>query len=354
MRRFAPLLLVAFTLPGFAQMKLSVEQLRIFVKSSIELRHDDRRVAEYLKKVRLTEKLDDRTIEDMQGEGAGMKTVEALRLLRDASKDLPAPPKPLPKPAAPVIPPPSAEEQKAVLDSARDYALNYTKRLPDFICTQVTRRYVDPSGLEFFQRQDVVTARLSYFEQKEKYEVFMLNGRMTDTSMDRLDGATSSGEFGSMMREIFEPSTEARFQWERWATLRGRRMHVFTYSVRQDKSKWLVSWQRRLEVLPAYRGNLYVDRDTGLVMRITLEALMPADFPIQQATTVLDYDYSKISDKDYVLPLKAEIRMREGRLLVKNEVEFRLYRKFGAEATIRFETPEPLPDSATKEEPPKP
>ena len=81
---------------------------------------------------------------------------------------------------------------------------------------------------------------------------------------------------------------------------------------------------------------------------------MPADFPIQQATTLLDYDYSKISDKDYVLPLKAEIRMREGRVLVKNEVEFRLYRKFGAETTITFETPEPLPDSATKEEPPKP
>jgi hypothetical protein len=41
-------------------------------------------------------------------------------------------------------------------------------------------------------------------------------------------------------------------------------------------------------------------------------------------------------------------------LLVKNEVEFRLYNKFGAEATIQFgDTPEPLPEENTKEEPVK-
>jgi hypothetical protein len=354
LRRYAlALLLSAVVSP--AQLKLTVDQLMTFIKSSIELRHEDRRVADYLKKVRLTERLDDRTIEEMQGMGAGIKTIESLRLLRDASKELPAPPKPRQKPAPAVIPPPGEAEQKQILDFARDYALNYTKRLPDFICTQVTRRFVDPSGLEFFQRQDVITARLSYFEQKEKYEVFLVNGRMTNdvASFEQLGGATSSGEFGSMMKEIFDPKTEATFEWSRWATLRGKRMHVYRYRVRKDKSQWLVSWQRQAEVMPAYAGDIFVDNDTNLIMRIVLDAEMPADFPIQQAKTILDYDYTSISEQQYVLPLKAEVRMREGRVLVKNEVEFRMYRKFGAEATIKFETPEPLPDSATKEGPPK-
>jgi hypothetical protein len=36
-------------------------------------------------------------------------------------------------------------------------------------------------------------------------------------------------------------------------------------------------------------------------------------------------------------------------LLVKNEVEFRLYNKFGAEATIQFgDTPEPCPKKTPK------
>jgi hypothetical protein len=31
-----------------------------------------------------------------------------------------------------------------------------------------------------------------------------------------------------------------------------------------------------------------------------------------------------------------------------------MYRKFGAEATIKFDTPEPLPEEKINEQPPKP
>jgi hypothetical protein len=69
---------------------------------------------------------------------------------------------------------------------------------------------------------------------------------------------------------------------------------------------------------------------------------------------VLDYDFVKISDLEFLLPLKSVMRMREGRMLVKNEVEFRMYRKFGAEAVITFDTPDPLPEEATQELPVQP
>jgi hypothetical protein len=232
--------------------------------------------------------------------------------------------------------------------------LNYIKRLPDFICTQVTRRYIDPSGLEFWQRDDVITARLTYFEQKEDYKVVLVNNRMTDVSYDRLGGSTSTGEFGSMLKEVFEPATETDFRWERWATLRGRRMHVFAYRVLKSRSQWHVSYERRLEIVPGYSGLVYVDRDNFAVARISLEAQdIPADFPIQQAGTTLDYDFAEIGGQQYILPLRAVMRMRSGKFLSKNEVEFRMYRKFGAEAIIKFETPEPLPEEKINEQPPK-
>ncbi len=337
-----------------AQQKFTVEQLAAFIKSSVQLQHNDRQVAAYLRKVTLTEKLTESALEDIQGLGAGEKTIEALKALRDASKNLPAPPPPKPKPGPVTIPPPPDEEQKKVLEEVRDYATNYTKRLPDFICTQVTRRYVDPSGLEFWQREDVVTARLSYFEQKEDYKVMTVNNAPTNRTMDQLGGTTSAGEFGSLMREVFDPASHTQFHWQRWATLRGRRMHVFQYHVAQAYSKWRVSYEKREEIVPAYSGLIYVDRDTSMVMRITLEAEgMPPSFPIQQAGTVLDYDFVTINQSEYVLPLRAVLRMRSGKLLSKNETEFRMYRKFSAEATITFDTPEPLPEDKTKEQPPK-
>src|SRR5204863_9529123 len=46
----------------------------------------------------------------------------------------------------------------------------------------------------------------------------------------------SAGEFGSMMKKIFEPETQTRFAWERWATLRGRRTHVDRKSTRLNSS----------------------------------------------------------------------------------------------------------------------
>ena len=333
----------------FAETKLTVEQLRGFIQSSVQMKHPDKQVAEFLKQVKLTNKLDDGAIEDMQGMGAGPKTVAALKALGDGSKDLAPPPPPAPRVVKAQLPPPDSKEQASLLKDVTEYALQYAKSLPNFICTQVTRRYVDPTGLEFWRLQDTVLTRLSYFEQKEDYKVVMVNNQATTVGYNDLGGATSSGEFGSMLKAIFAPATQTRFEWDHWATLRGKRMHVITYRVSQVHSDWAVVYERLEKVVPAYRGMIYVDKDTLAIMRVTLEAEdMPVSFPVQQANTVLDYDFVDISGHEFVLPLKATLRMRSGKVLVKNDTEFRLYKKFGAEATITY-VPEPLPE--TKEAP---
>jgi hypothetical protein len=247
-------------------------------------------------------------------------------------------------------PPPDSLEQGRVLKDVTEYAQDYSKHLPNFICTQVTRRHVDPQGQGFFRLLDTVTAKLTYFEQREEKKVVLVNNTPTQTDYEKLGGATSTGEFGSMMHEIFMPDSQARFEWERWATLRGKRMYVFSYHVPQERSKWRVTYENSQSIVPAYRGLIYIDKETLAVMRITLQGEnIDPSFPVQAASTVLDYDYQKISGQDYILPLKATLEMRSGRTVLKNEEEFRMYKKFGAEATITF-TPDPLPESETKEQ----
>lgn len=334
-----------------AEVRMSVQQLRSFVQSSKRLGHPDKQVAEYLKTVKVTEKLPPGIIEDMQAEGAGPKTTEVLRRLAEGSKNLPAPAPAAPKQVVASIAPPSSEEQAKILAQVREYATDYSKKLPNFICTQVTRRYVDPSGLEFWQQQDVVTAKLSYFEQKEDYKIVLVNNHLVNTTQDRLGGATSTGEFGSMLRELFQPSTKAEFEWERWATLRGKRMHVYSYRVPQATSKWHIQYEKTQDVVTAYRGLIYVDKNTLAIMRMTAEAQdLPFSFPVQQALSILDYEWSSIAGTEYILPLKATMRMRTGKVLIKNDVEFRMYNRFGAEATITY-TPDALSEDQTKEQP---
>jgi len=352
--------LLALSAAAMAQMTMSVDQLVSFVKSSLQLKHDDRQLASYIKKVKLSNKLDARTVESLQGMGAGPQTVAALRSLSTEFANLPPPPPQEPKPVVAGPPPPDSIEQKRILAEITQNALNYTKSLPNFICMQVTRRYVDTSGMDNYRLYDTVAEKLSYFEQHEDYKVVSHNNVPVTTSLkhEQLDGATSSGEFGSMLAEIFNPESQTTFDWERWATLRGRRMYVFSYRVPQSTSKYSIRHGRGSDartIITGYHGLIYADRDTYMVMRIKLEAEhLPPDFPIQSVDLDLNYDLTKISGQEFLLPMKSELHSREGKVLVKNETEFRLYNRFGADTTIQFgETPEALPEETTKEEPVK-
>ena len=355
MRRSLCLLacLTALSLVAAAQqMRLSVRQLEQFIRSSIELKHDDRKVAAYLKKVTLRDQLDKGMVEDLQGLGAGPRTVEALEALAAASKALPVAPPEAPKPVAPTIPPPSAADQQSILAEVREYALNYSKQLPNFICTQVTRRYADPTGLEFWQRQDVLTAKLSFFENKEDYKVILVNSKPVDFQPEQVGGTISRGEFGTLLLEIFQPATETQFTWSRWATLRGRRTHVYEYRV--VKPMFSIQYESESIVAP-YSGLVFIDAQDKTISRIRRKAdNLPPSFPVQEVLQELDYDQISIGEgQQFVLPLKVTVRSRAGKLLSKNEIEFRMYRKFSTEATIKFDTPEPLPEDKTTEQPPK-
>ncbi|HTW66577.1 MAG TPA: hypothetical protein VME17_18275 [Bryobacteraceae bacterium] len=348
------ILLTATLLAAAAEMSLTVAQLEMFIRSAVQLKQPDRQVAEYLRHVKMRDKLDDRTIEDLQSLGAGPKTVAALRELGTASANLPvAPPPPPPKVYVPP-PPPSSIEQEKIIDEARDYALNYTKQLPNFICDQVTRRYFDSSGTgDNWYHADTIVARLSY-NGVENYDVFLHNDQPVTNGKDmrQFGGTTSAGEFGSMMKEIFEPETHTAFSWDHWATLRGHRSYVFAYDVQQEYSKYEVEADDAPTIIPAYRGLVYIDEATNMVLKIVMKPYdMPPTFPIRDITSSLDYDLAAIGDTKYMLPMKSELTSRRSRQMTRNDIEFRMYRKFGTETTIKFDTPDPLPEDQTKEKP---
>src|SRR5437867_1057019 len=323
--RTALLMVALYSVCAQTEHTLTVNQLASFVQSSIQLKHPDKQVASYLLKLKLSERLDARTIEELQGLGAGPATMEALRKMVETSASLPpAQPKPVRIAPTPIAPPPLAE-QKALIERVREYSLNYSKNLPNFICTQVTRRCDDPTGLEFWRPSDTLTTKLSYFEQKETYKLVMINDRPTEQSYESLGGALSQGEFGSMLHEIFDPDTKAVFEWLRWGTLRGRRTHVYSYRVAQATSQFTINYQHAQEVTVGYTGLIYVDRDTEMVLKVTQDGEnIPPSFPIQRVTSALDYDYTKIGDQIHLLPIKAEVRMRHNKLLTRNIVEFHL------------------------------
>jgi hypothetical protein len=338
------------------QRQMTVPQLVSFIRSSVQLRQDDRQVADVVRRIKLINRLDDKTVEQLEGMGAGPKTMVALRQLETASATLAPPPPPVPKAPVVLLPAPDALEQKRVLAGVTDSALSYVQSLPNFICVQVTRRHIDPSGTQTWKSDGVIQEQLSYVDHHEDYKVVMVNDRLvTGMTHDKVGGNRSSGEFGSMLEDIFDPSSNTKFEWQRWATLRGRRMHVFSFTIQQPYSKYSIRDDASGQtVVPGYHGLIYADRDTLRVMRVTMECdNIPANFAVREAAEILDYDFVSISGEKFLLPLKADLRFTGGRALVWNEIEFHLYRKFTTDATITFETPDAVPEDQLKEQPPK-
>jgi hypothetical protein len=323
-----------------AQAGLRFEQLQDIIRSSNEQSLKDRDVAKYLKDVALSFRLTPVMVEEFQGMGVGPRTLEALRVLQEASAGMgeaavvAAAPLPVPPP------PPSAEEQRRIIAEARENSVNYTEGLPDFVCLQITRRYFDPSGLEMdWFKADEVKTRVSYFDGHENYEVVSVNNQVTDKGMHDLGGATSTGEFGSMLKDLFSERTDAVFTWARHSLLRGNAVYVFNLHVPQRRSRWRLSYEKEREIIAGYAGLVYIDKETERVLRMDVKAIdVPPDFPLREAATRLDYDYVDISGQSFLLPLKGRVSMRSGKTLSRNDVEFRLYRKFSADATISFDS----------------
>ena len=351
------LILLAAAL-AFGQRPMTVAELVVFIKSQIKMKGEDRLTADYLhKSVRLTQKLDDKTVEELQGMGAGPKTVAALRKLEEDSASLAAaPPPPPPAPKAPSRPGPDSVEQAEVISAMRDYALGYTAKLPNFLCAQTTRRHYDPKDARYRAGGDLIQEQINFFDHKENYKVQFINSQAVhNISHDQIGGVRSSGEWGSMLHNIFTPEDEARFDWDHWGTLRGRPMYVFAYRIEKDHGYGMYDDETRKQYTSAYTGLVYADVDTREIERITLKTVeIPGDFPIKEVALTLDYKPTDISGHIYTLPYHYELDSVHTKGNSKNEADFKLYQMYGADTTISFGDDAGASPEDLKEQPAKP
>ena len=255
-----------------------------------------------------------------------------------------------------------------MIEAIREQALAYTNHLPNFICTQVTRREIAsapdgllgvrtsrngsaaPRGLGQWQLSDTVEEQLTFFDRHENYKLLKLDGRTAAPGQSPPPGLASTGEFGSTLESIFEPESQAQFEWKRWETLRKRPVSVFTYRVEKSRSMSQLETPA-VHITVAYHGLVYADRETKTVLRVTTAAEAPPDFPLQDVTHILDYASVSIAGEQFVLPIYSEMQSRASeeffkygtssvgsrQLMMRNRIDFRGYRKYTADSELKID-----------------
>ena len=217
----------------------SAHDVVTMVYTSLYSDHDDARLAQELKKTRLSERLDPSLIRYFRGLHAGPKTLEALKSLSDRSQDMPVPAVP-PEQIQPI---PGTEEQASILGRLFRYAQSYVHGLPNFTCDQVTRRFTnfDPttgSYLKTLRHSDTFTLSLGFVNGVEDRQVKQVNGKNAQTWKTEQGQSLSSGEFGRDMLITFGNQVEPKLAWNHWEMFDGKRQAVFSYFASARKTKF--------------------------------------------------------------------------------------------------------------------
>jgi hypothetical protein len=230
------------------------------------------------------------------------------------------------------------EEQKALWDEAAKNAMGYLEHLPDFRCTQETHRFTAPVKTpDQLKEADSYKADLMYEGGKERYQTIEVNGVKADSSPVLNQGIRARSEFGSMLRGLFDPDVAASYKWAGRAMAMGVLCQVFDVEVSKAKSNFMLNYGGRRE-LAAYTGRVFIDEETGMVRRLTIQGVgLEKEFGLQSPALSLDYGLVKIGKEDYLLPLRSVLQLRHARAFVRNETVFRAYRKFEAESQIKFQ-----------------
>ena len=281
--------------------------------------------------------------------------VELKRALEEAERRFlnPSEVKPLPPEA----------ETAALLERARLATLEATTQMPDFVVKQhVTRSYAAGTTRNW-RVSDRLIVGVSYRPSEgEKYRLLQVNGVTTPAANEKNDykeagGANSTGEFVTVLKTLFEESSQTEFKPLDTDTLRGRRTIVYSYEIKKANSRWELKTEGAA-VIAGQRGKVWVDREKARVLRVEFESTdVPAAFPIQAANVAIDYDWVTIPGQgEYLLPSRSVsvlTTVRRGETQqARNEIRFRNYQKYGTELKILDD--DILDEEVPAENPPPP
>jgi hypothetical protein len=221
---------------------------------------------------------------------------------------------------------------------ATEAALQFTQTLPNYVCQEVVSRYESETSPASWHDVDVVTTDLVYDQGKENYKNIMVNGKPTTKPLEDT-GAWSTGEFGTLLIDLFSPATNAEFNFLRDGRTSGVDAKIYNFSVRRENSHWDIHFGSQ-SYTPAFVGSTWIDPKTGRVLRIEIEAKdLPSGFPSDHVESATDYAYVRLGDaQEYLLPTHAEILscQRGTNYCSRNTIDFRNYHKYTGESSIQF------------------
>jgi hypothetical protein len=221
-----------------------------------------------------------------------------------------------------------------LIERGREAAFQFSQKLPNFICEEYMSRFKQQG--EQKTPLDLVTAELIYEDGHESYRNVKIDGHPADKQLEEIGGSWSTGEFGSILLELFHPATRAQFRSGGASNISGVRAQVYDFQVQAENSHWILQAGGQ-KVAAAYQGSVWLDPNSARTLRIEIQARnLPSDFAMATVETAVDYSNVNIGEKSFLLPVHAESLgcQRNSSFCSHNIIDFRNYHEFKSDIKI--------------------
>lgn len=258
---------------------------------------------------------------------------------------------------------PPETESREIIEKTRKNTLEAVEDMPDFVVKQAINRQISYAGTNNWKNLDRLLIAVSYSSQKgEQYKVLAVNGNRVEAQQGDnyggMDGATTGGEFVEDLQRIFKAESKTEFKAIDTDLLRNNQTIVFEYEITLENNKSGIGYKSLTYMSsPAgQRGKIWIDRKNFRVLRIEANYTdIAANFPVKAFQSNIDYDWVKISDQNYLLPIQSNaiFTSKESVGLIQNQnvIRFRDYQKYGTDVIVLDDDVEEVPQEETKPNP---
>jgi hypothetical protein len=220
------------------------------------------------------------------------------------------------------------------------FALTFRRQLPNFICEQTTTSAGRSAGR---YTTTVMNAEATFENGHERYSNVTIDGKAPSAEASRVMKFISTGELGSDLVNLFKAPLAAEFKLRKEEQLNKTPASVYEFRIAAEKNTfWALRDSRGVVVHPEYQGELWLERETGRLLRLKLRPVyLPKNFDFVSAAITTDYNNILIADVGrFLLPSKSATTVcfhnssRTGVSCRENTLLFHDCRKFGTETRI--------------------
>jgi hypothetical protein len=220
------------------------------------------------------------------------------------------------------------------------------ERLLNFRAREVTSMFHSTTKNVKWVPNGVIAAEVAYEGKQESYSEIQVDGKRPANApltgdaeyMRSFNNAWSTGDFESIAHCVFSGLDDSDFHAAETGHASDGDLVVYEFSGGRASTCVAVKSASQI-AYPSYRGSLKIKPQTAEVVHVELEAIdMPMGFPLDRAERSVDFGAVQIGTEQYLMPTTGYWFgcYRNTYACFLNRVDFRNYRRFSSDSTVRF------------------